>query len=633
MLASLRNATRSWYVRGFLILLASTFALFFGSGGSMFSGIGNRPVAEVGRIAIGQAEYADAYYRAYRRISDNFSPDEARGIGLPIQTLRELVAGALIDSAVRDLGVAVPDAEVAAMIRSQIGDVPTALYQDMLRQDGYTVERFEAEVRRDIARSQVLAAFAGLPGAPRVLAETLYRYREERRVVRVAVIPPEVAGDIAPPDDSDLAEYYTANQGRYTAPEFRDITFITMLPQDVMDTVGVTEAELALEYESRLGAYTTPATRDLSQLFFTTEEDAQAARARIDDGVPFAQAAAGTQQAGDDDVRLGVVTHGGLPAAVADAVFAVAEGGISPPLRSEFGWHIYRVDAAVEGTVRTFEDVRAELHDAVAHRKSIGAMYDLSINLDDSLAGGASLEEAAGQMGLAAKRVTVDASGRGRDGTRPLSLPRFAQFLPMAAQTAEDRESRLIDTPEGGYFVLRVNQVIARAVRPLDEVADEVRDDWTAAERDSRVLEYAEDFRARASLAGDLVRTAAEAGLDLAVTGPFLRTGQGAGIPVSPQLVRSAFALAAGGFTLAPAPDLAGGFHVGRVIEVLPIDPAADAAAVDVLQAILGQPYSGDLLRQYEAALQESISITVDEAAYGAALEAATQSLPVPSGL
>jgi peptidyl-prolyl cis-trans isomerase D len=633
MLASLRNATRSWYVRGFLILLASTFALFFGSGGSMFSGIGNRPVAEVGRIAIGQSEYADAYFRAYRRISTSFSPDEARAIGLPLQTLRELIAGALLDNAVRDLGVTVPDAEVAALIRSQIGAVSPAVYQDMLRQDGYTVARFEAEVRRDTARWQVLATFAGLPEAPRVLAESLYRHRNERRIVRIATIPPDVAGDIAPPDDPVLAEYYTNNTGLYTAPEFRDLTFITMLPEDVIDTVRVTENELALEYESRLATYTTPATRGLSQLFFSTGENARAARARIDDyelGVPFAQAASGSQQA-DADVRLGVVTRDVLPAAVADAVFALAEGEISPPLQSEFGWHIYRVDAVVEGTTRNLNDVRAELHDDIALRKSINAMFALSISLDDTLAGGASLEEAAGQVGLTSERVTVDANGLGRDGARPSSLPEFAQFLSVAAQTSEGRESRLIDTPEGGYFVLRVNQVIPRAVRPLDKVAGQVRDDWIAAERGRRVLEFAEEFLALAELAGDLGRATADAGLDSGVTQPFLRTSEGAGGSVSPQLVRNAFALAEGGFTLAPALGLEGGFHVARLIEVVHADPAADAAAVDALQAGLGESFSSDLLRQYEAALQEAISISVDETAYGAALEAATQSLPVPA--
>ena len=120
-----------------------------------------------------------------------------------------------------------------------------------------------------------------LPPAPRVLAEALYRYREEQRVLEVVAIPETVAGETAPPDESVLVEYHSNHTTRYTTPEMREVTAISMLPDDLIESVRVAEEEIADEYELRLRSYTTPDLREVAQLFFESEDAARAARARF----------------------------------------------------------------------------------------------------------------------------------------------------------------------------------------------------------------------------------------------------------------------------------------------------------------------------------------------------------------
>ena len=671
MLESMRNATRSWIVRGFLIVLASTFALFFGSGGTLFSGIANRPVATVGSIEIGQAEFADEYVRRYNRLEGRISPDQARQLGLPFQVLQEMIGGALLDNAAGNLGVAVPNAVLAANIRAEVGNVSTTMYRDILYQQGFTVDEFENLVRRDLARGQILQTIAAAPPVPGVLVDTLYRYRAERRTAVVVTIPATAAPDIAPPELSALTAFHLENRARYTAPEYREITFVTLTPEDMIDSVGVTEGEIADEYELRLGAYTTADRRELSQLFFADRESAEAALRRIAGGTPFYLAPPGTpplptvddmiaalerepdavmqgplagaaalarereaaarvadaEQAAADELRLGWMEKSDLPEAVADAVFETAVGELTPPLQSAFGWHIYRVEAAEYGGTRTLDEVRDEIRELLAREKALGDIFDLSIALDDALAAGDTLEEVAIRMGLNLGKIAVDASGRTPEGATPPSLPPFERFLATAWDTAEGRESRLIDTAEGGYFVLRVDGIDPPRDKRYDEVAVDVLDDWMEAERSRLLREIAEAFAERAEMSG-LADAAAADGFDIVTTAPFTRSGDGVDVPVARQLVSLLFGAAVGIPVLAPAAD--GAFQVAAVAEILAAGGEAAAEARAALTAQVAGTMGGDLLGQYDGALEAAFGIAIDNRALEQALEAATQALPAP---
>lgn len=675
MLESIRNATRSWYVRGFLILLASTFALFFGSGGSMFSGIANQPVATIGKYEISQTEFADAYVRKYSRLEGRLSPDQARQLGLPIDTLRELVGGALLDNAARELGIAVPNSMLAANIRAEVGNVTPTMYRDILRQEGYNVESFEALVRRELARGQILSTVApSEPPVPNILVDTLYRYRQESRVASVVTIPATAAGDIAPPELSVLTAYHADNQHRYTAPEFREVVFVSLVPEDVLDSIGVTDEEIADEYELRIGSYTTPDRRDLSQLFFSDVEAAQAALRRIENGIAFHMAAPGTRPlptveevveelaaqpdavlagplagaaaiartrdaeqrvldadlAAKEAVRLGWMERRDLPEAVTDVVFATEGGDLTQPLQSAFGWHIYRVNAVEHGGTRTLDEARDEIRETLAREKAIADLFNMSIALDDALAAGDSLEEVAIRMGLSLGRATIDATGAGPDGANVVSLPTFARFLPAAFETNEGRESRLTDTAEGGYFVLRVDRVDPPRPKTYNEVAAAVVADWISEERNRIVQEIADLFVQRAELLG--ISEAADAeGYKITTTAPFTRDGVGMDVPTTRKLISQLFSAAVSELVVAPAPE--SGFHVAMVTTTIAADMLDAREILEQLRAQLASAMSADLLSQYDNSLEATYGINVNNRALDQALEAATQALPVPLNL
>ncbi len=638
MLETFRNATKSWIVRGLLLVVASTFALYFGSGATMFSSLANQPVAKVGSIEISQTQFAEAYRARYVELRGQLTPDQARQFGLPYAVLTDMIGAALLDNAAHDLGIAVSDAILAAQIRSQIGTMDEATYQQVLRQQGITARQFEGNMRRDLTRQQLAAAVVSTPPIPKVMADTLYRYREQRRVAEYVTIPPVAPDAIAEPDAAALTAYYDVNQRRYAAPEYRDITYIAMRPADVMDSIRVRDEELAAEYARRRSEFTQPETREVSQLYFTTEAEARAGKERIDRGVAFNDADKAdavpadpmapprlTLNAGQTDPNsLGTLRQDELPGEVAAAVFALPGGGVSEPLRTTFGWHLYKVNKVNAGSARSLDEVRNLLRVDLAQEQALTELYNLSVTLDDALAGGATLEEGAQKVGLPAQKATIDSTGRTRDGG-VAAIPLLRQFLPTVVATPEGRESRLVEATEGGYFVIRVDAITPPTTLAYDAVKDRVRADWLTEERRKRTDEAAQAFLDKAK-AGELAAVAAADNVAVDTTLPFTRNGLGLGTAFPAQLVGQMFANEVGGYALAP--HASGSTIVARLKEIIAANPVSAIEAVEKIRTDVQGDVTEEMLAAYQEALRTTYGIQLNDRAFEQAMTLAQQSLP-----
>lgn len=678
MLEALRNATKSWLFRGFLIILASTFALFFGSGGSLFSGLANKPLAIVGGFEISQQQFADAYVRRYDDLKGQLSPEQARQLGLPMDVLSELITGSLIDNVVDKLGITVPDATLAMAIRDQVGDVNTTVYQDILRQQGFSVDIFENLVRRDLARNQLIGAIVSSTKSPDILNNTIFNYRDETRIASIISIP-FVSVDAIEPTLPTLTNYHKENIEKYTAPEFRELVFISLTPSDVMESILVTDDEIKNEYELRINSYTTQERRELSQLFFTNLNDAEAAIKRIQNQIPFHLAAPGTPQLPSieemiatleslpgavlegplaaaaqisrrknaeerineinqnliDEKKLGWLERNDLPEGVAESVFSTEIGVITTPLKSSFGWHIYLIENLEAGEIKLIEEARDEIHDDLAREKAMVQLYDISINMEDSFAAGNNIEEVAAQMGLKVGRVTINDKGLNLKNDPSESIPKFVKFIPTAFTTNELNLSRLIDTAEGGYFILRVDNIILPRETTYFEVAEKILDDWKKEEQSIKTLELAETLsnlwkEVVLSNGLELVRfddIASEYGYQLIKTNPFYRILRDETFPGTSQLASLLFSSQPGESVIAPGKN--GGFDVAITTDIIKPEIINEDDQLKNISNEFSQSIARDLLGQYTSALEILYGVNINNDAFERALEIATQSLPI----
>ncbi|MEH6754239.1 MAG: SurA N-terminal domain-containing protein [Alphaproteobacteria bacterium] len=126
MLSALRNASKSWVMKGILILLAATFVVFFGGdiggGGGHGGSGGGSSVLEVGdqNFTIHQVgrEFNEDVAQISARTGQRLDTQTAINIGILDQTIARMASQALFDQAAQNLGVTASLAAASDAIRS-----------------------------------------------------------------------------------------------------------------------------------------------------------------------------------------------------------------------------------------------------------------------------------------------------------------------------------------------------------------------------------------------------------------------------------------------------------------------------------------------------------------------------------
>jgi peptidyl-prolyl cis-trans isomerase D len=253
----------------------------------------------------------------------------------------------------------------------------------------------------------------------------------------------------------------------------------------------------------------------------------------------------------------------------------------------------------------SFEDARETLALEIqtdAARRLIGDKVE---EIDDLLAGGATIEDLGKEMGLSVATLDHVPGQQGEDAIE--GYPAFRQAA-EAVQDGDFPEAILLD--DGGVVALRLDEVVPAAPIPFDEAREKVAEDW-------RKEAVAKALGARAAE----IRTAIEGGAAIGsfgivdVTPETARSGF---VPDAPEtLLADVFKLAEGATTVVEAEGFVAVVKLDRIL------PAAadteDAVALqDSISASLRQAISQDAFDAFTNALTAEAGITLDQAAINA---------------
>ena len=174
MLRGIHKASANWLGRAVMGVILGLIAISFGVWGigDIFRGFGQSTVAKVGRTEIGIEQFRQIYNdrlqelsrRGGRPITPRSGP---RCFGFDRQILGQLIAETALDERARDLGLGMPEAEIAKRItddptfRGINGQFDHNRFLQIIRQAGYTEPRFMAEQRRSLLRQQLVGAVTG----------------------------------------------------------------------------------------------------------------------------------------------------------------------------------------------------------------------------------------------------------------------------------------------------------------------------------------------------------------------------------------------------------------------------------------------------------------------------------------
>jgi peptidyl-prolyl cis-trans isomerase D len=300
-------------------------------------------------------------------------------------------------------------------------------------------------------------------------------------------------------------------------------------------------------------------------------------------------------------------------------VFSLQPGATTNPLQTPLGWHILRVNKIEPAREPALDEVRDKLKTEIAQRLADEAMYQVSIRLEDELAAGAKLDEAAAKLGVPAIRVAaVDNTGRTPNGEREPALANDAEVLGTAFSTPQGQDSPVVEARGGGYYVLRVDDVSPAAKKPLDQIRPDVIRLWQSNKRDQAAKARAEEILAKVQGGAALSAAAELFGLKTGETPAVVRNADASaagGHP--PEVVVKLFELAAGANAVVQTRS---GYYVVQLKEVTPAAPDKDVEGIAKLRTELRQGMGGDLVSQYGAALKRHFGVEINRRALDALL-------------
>jgi peptidyl-prolyl cis-trans isomerase D len=233
-----------------------------------------------------------------------------------------------------------------------------------LAQVGVTVDQYREDLRKGLQNEELQRALGiGEFVTPVEVGRRLALEDEQRelRYARIALAPLLARTKL---DEAAINEWYTANSRRFETPESVKLQYAEATLAEVAATLTPSDAELRSLYAENQDRYQDTERRRARHILVATEAEAKEILTRLQGGADFAVLArerskdTGSAQMGGD---LGLSDRNAFVKPFADALFAMKEAELRGPVKTEFGYHVIRLDAIQAARSKSFDEVRGEL--------------------------------------------------------------------------------------------------------------------------------------------------------------------------------------------------------------------------------------------------------------------------------
>ena len=342
------------------------------------------------------------------------------------------------------------------------------------------------------------------------------------------------------PSEQELKAYYDRNKGNYanSIPEKRQIRYAAIDSSKIASTVTVSEQDLQTYYDQHRDDYRQPEQVKVAHILIKTPlpgpdgkvdpNAVEQARKKAEDvlkqvkaGGDFAKLA---QQYSEDTSAknggdLGWIGRGRTVPEFEKVAFSLAKGQTSDLVKSNFGFHIIRVEDKQDAHLKLLAEVKPQITEQVKAQKVARATEAAASSLL-SQARGEGVEKAAAAKGLHA--ITTDYFSRADTLPGMESAP---QFMDAVFNEQEKSPPDMVQIPEG-YVVFELLGVKAPASPTFDQIRSKVETDFKNERASVLLQQKTQELSDRAKAEHDLKKAAKELGASLKTSEPVLPDGQ-----------------------------------------------------------------------------------------------------------
>jgi peptidyl-prolyl cis-trans isomerase D len=488
----------SWVIFGLII---ASFALFGVQ--SYFTGGSADSVANVGKSSISQQEFGYMVEREQERLRPQVqqNPQAAQYLqsdDFKRSVLNNMIQRRLILNAARSSGLAVSEDELIEMIstvgafQDENGKFSHERYEQVLKAQKLSTAEFEEQVSEDVIVGRLQRVIAETAFVPNVTVKNLVRQRLQEREVSQLVFSPADYREAMVVSDVDVKKYYDDNQNLFRIPERAKLEYVVLNDEVASASVVVSEQDLQEAYEARIADYQSKEQRRASHILISVTDNTddsqwKKAKEKVDSVLTKVKANPknfsalakefsndpGSAENGGD---LGLFEKGFMVKEFEDAAFGAKIGEIVGPVKTEYGYHIIRVDEVKGGQTANFDSIKEDLEKEIrkaradeAYLKASQTFTDLVYTEFDSL------QPVADNLKLTIQKS--DWVGRDSGGFNPmLNNPDLltAVFSPEVLE--EKRNTQAFEVQPGVLVSARVVEHALEEEMKFEDVASDIKD-------------------------------------------------------------------------------------------------------------------------------------------------------------
>ncbi|WP_313222047.1 SurA N-terminal domain-containing protein [Stutzerimonas nitrititolerans] len=484
MLQNIRDNSQGWIAKTIIGIIVALLALTGFE--AIFNSSGNaRNAAEVNGEEISLDELNQAVNMQRRQLMQQLGSDFDASL-FDDRLMRDSALGALIDRTLllqgaRDADFAFSQAALDQLILQTPefavdGVFNAARFDQVIQQMGYTRLQFRQLLEQEMLIGQLRA---GISGSGFVTDQQIERFAQlERQTRDFASITVAADSSAVQVSDEEARQYYEANTERFRSPEQVVLEYVELNKEAYFDEVDASEEELQALYRQQIGnlAEQRRAAHILIEVDGTSDAEAKAQleeiAAQLAAGGDFATLAKehsddpGSANEGGD---LGYAGPGVYDPAFEDALYALKEGQVSAPVRSEFGWHLIKLLGVQSPEVPSFESMKPELERELKTQQVEQRFVEVTKQLEDLAFESSDLDQPAQELGLTVKTTEPF----GREGGEGIAANRQVIQAAFSDEVLMDRaNSSVIELDPDTVVAVRIKQHLEPEVQAFETVRD-----------------------------------------------------------------------------------------------------------------------------------------------------------------
>ncbi len=557
MLQAMRDNASSWIIK--ILLLAVVVAFIFMAFGSYKTQKASK-VATVNEQTISIDDYRETYNNLLQRVrqqfGNNLNDEILKMMNLKQQAMDQLITRTLILQEAKKLNLIISDEELTRTIQDmqyfkENNSFSTVIYEKILKRVGTSPEQFEKD-QRDQMLAQKLQQFI----TSNILVseeEAKEWYDWENALVNINVVQfePETYTGIEPTEE-EVKAHFEQNKNNYKTDPKIKVKYLRFSPEAYKKDLQVTNDEVQEYYDNNQATYSVEKTVEARHILIRLDENAppekveeikteadRIAKEAREGKKDFSELAKNYSEDSTKDKGgyLGKFVKEAMVKPFSDKAFSMNPGEISDPVRTQFGWHIIKVENIYPATTKTLAEVEPKIRRNLIEEKARNIAYDEAESFFDALLDGDDLSKEAGSRNLKVIETDFFTKSEG-----PADVGDREKFASAAFDLPETEISDVLEL-EGNYYLLQVTGKIPQQVAEFQTVSEKAKTNLVQKLKDQKASAEAETFLKSLGKENSLTQENTKKSLKVIATGFFKRNDPVPQIGPEKELSDAAFLL------------------------------------------------------------------------------------------